>query len=72
MAMIEQATAGTPERAAFRERVGALNPAPSREQQSGPVASTATTNHRQLRRSFSYVSCEARVPEAPGAFHLRR
>jgi hypothetical protein len=63
MAMIEQATAGTPERAAFRERVGALNPAPSREQQSGPVASTATTN---------YVSCEARVPEGPGDFHLRR
>jgi hypothetical protein len=35
MAMIEQATAGVPERAAFREQVGTLNSAPSREQQSG-------------------------------------
>ena len=49
MAMIGQAAAGTPEPAAFRERVSALHPAPSREQQLG--------------RPFSYVSCEARVPQ---------
>jgi transposase len=49
MAMIGQAAAGTLEPAAFRERVSALHPAPSCEQQLG--------------RPFSYVSCEARVPQ---------
>jgi transposase len=63
MAIIKEATAGTSEGEPFRERVGALNPVSSREQPSRPVASSATPNYRQLGRFFSYMSCEARVPE---------